>query len=238
MRKKQNETNKIFETPEHDLEAIEIVGYRRIGDLQQRYSPIQLRIIEERAKMLKMFKALRHRLGLWEGGLLSYLGFLAVTLVASTLISWVYYDKIIHFFDKLIGGLTPQITVCVTVNSVIITVIRVVDIGRMIKLLSSLRKGDDREEIVDLIFAHFDIGELNNSNTPKEGSFWLSATEIGDNLSIESDPRIIGKVLKNLGFIQKRTAKNRHFLVKKALFMQKSDKKIEFSDKKSSDIKI
>ena len=121
--------------------------------------------------------------------------------------------------------MTARIALCLTANSVIITALRVVDIGRMVRLFFSHKKEDEKEELDQMIMANYDVGELGKNNAPKKGSTWLSASEIADSFATEVEPRLLGKKLIQMGFKTQRKANKRAFLVKQPEFLntQRSD---------------
>lgn len=223
---KLNNTKKIFDASQEDLKKVGIFGTEWIKKMQKKYSPFQLKMMEERAKFLKLYNSREKKLKFWEYGFNYFFPvFLGLTCAISVL-SYHFADKILDFissFKIFSAVLDKKVITSLVVTSLTLSTFQICDIGRIIIFYRKYyKKGLDEDSSV-LILSRIEPGEFSKNGTEKKGSNWLSTSEISEGLDIDMSPQNLGKVMKNLGFSHRKTKKNNQFLIKKVNFAPKND---------------
>ena len=191
--------SRIKNVPLDDIEAISSVGAQKIANLQRKYSASTLEIIEERQKYQK-------KLDFWEAGFEKYGRVLIIFLAIFTCFGWLIGPSFITFINALKlsqRGISSIVWFIIGMGAY-----NIVDVGRIALFYSKFypKKRDKKEDNNSRKSAHeIDdkaLVEAVKNEIIKHGK--MSTTNIINLLKIDVNPRDLGVLLRESGFVQQR----------------------------------
>ena len=201
-------TDKIFKAPEEYINAVKYVGPETLQKMQRTLSPVQMKMIYERAILLDGVNKVRQRLKFWEAGIINNLRNFAIWVTIWAIGGYFGGPYLIELC-KQITYINMRLWGAILVGSYGAMVFNLYDIGRLNWYWHMEYADEVRGEAEEIIIEH-----LEPAREDDPGAQWLSATEIKEQLGIDLEVSSLGKLLSDLGFIKKRTKKRRAFCVK------------------------
>lgn len=191
--------SKIKNVPAADLEAIAQVGAQKISELQRKYSPAQLGILEERRRFKK-------KLDYWEAGYKKSGRALFAFLPLAAGFGWLVGPTFLNFFAALWlsqRGISSMIWLIIG-----LAIYNIADVGRIWLFYHKYYPPEEKKEAEESSVK--DAPEIDDKalveavqkEIEKQGG--MSTTNIINLLKIDIKPRELGMLLKERGFVQGR----------------------------------
>jgi len=191
--------DKIFSASSEELDIIGGVGAKNLTALHRKYTPVQIKVLEERARLLCAVKKLRTRLHFWEKGIVNNLKVIIPSVFFTGFLGYFFGDKLFFILKKV--PFNPKVWGSILAGSYAGLCFNIYDIGRLNvkwkKFYEEEEDGIDENNLLEII-AH---------GNDDEASQWIQVKNLKKVIGWTSTTNELGKLLKDYGFAKRRTNK-------------------------------